>query len=225
MNRTDLSTHEYGRLIEAITPVITRKGLKATTMDHVAATLGISKRTLYEIFESKAQMIKEVLDHVHELQMDILRDIFGKSETVMEAMIGVFHTNRDIMRLISVEFLRDMDGYFKEMRSIYEKCEEDRHREMLRMFNLGVSQGVFRADVNYDIQSRIMKIQMESLKRMEELFPPDITLQEVYDAITVSFLRGIATPKGMEILEHCLAGGGTPTRPFFRFSGRDSSDN
>ena len=50
----------------------------------------------------------------------------------------------------------------------------------------------------------MMSIQMESLKRMEELFPPDITLLEVYDSICISFLRGISSPKGLEILDGLL---------------------
>ncbi len=72
---------------------------------------------------------------------------------------------------------------------------------MMYAINLGVEQGVFRQDVNYPITLRMMSIQMESLKRMEEFFPPDVKLQDALDTIIVGFLRSIASPKGMEILD------------------------
>ena len=48
---------------------------------------------------------------------------------------------------------------------------------------------------------RMMKVQMESVKRMEELFPPDITLLQIYDSISLGFLRSIASPAGMKLLD------------------------
>ncbi|MDE5807821.1 MAG: hypothetical protein K2H76_06855, partial [Muribaculaceae bacterium] len=67
--------------------------------------------------------------------------------------------------------------------------------------NKGIEQGVFRKDVNYPITLHLMRIQMESLKRMEEAFPPGITISDAFDYISTGFLRSIATPKGMEIID------------------------
>lgn len=76
--------------------------------------------------------------------------------------------------------------------------------------SLGVRQGVFRDDVNYEIIIRLFRIQMESLKRMEGFFPKDISLVEAYNAISLGMLRSIATPKGMEVIDG-IAGRFQPT--------------
>lgn len=73
--------------------------------------------------------------------------------------------------------------------------------KFLVVFQKGARQGFFRKDVNFALQYRLLWIQMESLKRMEEFFPPDISLLEAYDSICISFLRAISTSKGLEILE------------------------
>ena len=74
-------------------------------------------------------------------------------------------------------------------------------RYMMQIFRIGVEQGVFRGDINFSILLRMMEIQAESLKRMENLFPPDITLLEIYDTLTLGFLRSIASRQGHDLLD------------------------
>ncbi|MDE6446771.1 MAG: TetR/AcrR family transcriptional regulator, partial [Muribaculaceae bacterium] len=59
---TPLPRSEHNRLLAAIYPIIREHGLKGATMDMVARRLGMSKRTLYEIFQNKSAMIIEVLE-------------------------------------------------------------------------------------------------------------------------------------------------------------------
>ncbi len=66
---------------------------------------------------------------------------------------------------------------------------------------MGIKEGVFRKDANYNVILSLLRVQMESLKRMEEFFPPDITIVEAYNWISLGFLRSIATPKGMMTLD------------------------
>lgn len=204
MQRSDLKEKDYQELLERIVPIILEKGLKSTTMDTVAASLGMSKRTLYEIFGSKSDMLREALA-AHERQShDFFCRTFAEADNVMEAFIEVFKRNRDIVGSLNVEFYRDMDRLYKDQREEYNKARAVRHEGMLRMFNLGVEQGMFRPDVDYNVHSRMMGLQMEALKRIEELFPPDITLQRVFDSIIIGFLRSIASEKGMRVLNRKL---------------------
>ena len=205
MQTPDNKTKDYQKLLDRIVPIVLEKGLKSTTMDTVAARLSMSKRTLYEIFESKSQMIKEVLTALEKQNQEYFCRTFAEAPNVMEAFIKVFKHNRDLIGSINIEFYRDMDRLYKANRDDYEKAKESRHRKMLEMFRLGVSQGMFREDVDYAVHSRMMGLQMEAMKRVEELFPPDITLQRVFDTTIIGFLRSIASEKGMKILDKALA--------------------
>lgn len=201
MQRADLQEKDYQALLSEIVPIILSKGLKSTTMDNVAAALGMSKRTLYEIFGSKSEMLREVIGALERQSQDYFVKVFSSADNIMEAFFTVFKYNRDIMGRVNVDFYRDMDRLYKDKRKEYEQSRESRHEKMLEMFRLGVEQGVFRKDVDYPIQSRMMGLQMEALKRNEELFPQDMPLQRVFDAIIVGFLRSIASEKGMAILD------------------------
>lgn len=205
MQRSDLKEEAYQDLLRRIVTILLENGLKSTTMDLVAAKLGMSKRTLYELFGSKSEMLQEGLAELERQSNEFFVEAFRKADNVMEAFIEVFKYNRDLMGKVNVQFYRDMDRLYKDKRETYEKTREKRYEGMLRMFNQGVEQGMFRPDVDYSIQARMMGLQMEGLKRIEELFPPDITLQRVYDSIIIGFLRSIASENGRVVLEKLLS--------------------
>ena len=202
MHRSDLQEEDYRNLLSRIEPILLERGLKSTTMDTVAQALGMSKRTLYEIFDSKSEMLKETLDFMARQNHEFASKAFADSDNVIEALFAIFKYNRDRMGTVNVNFYRDMDRLYKERRDDYEKSRSQHQERMLRMFSLGVSQGMFRPDVDYHVQSRVMSLQMEALKRVEELFPSDISLVRVFDSIIIGFLRSIASEKGMLILDN-----------------------
>lgn len=202
MQRSDIKPHNYRELLNRILPTIMSNGLKSTTMDSVAASLGMSKRTLYEIFGSKSEMIREALCELERQSHEYYTEVFAKAGNVMEAIIAIFKYNRDFVGSVNVEFYRDMDTLYKDKREEYDRVREKRYEKLSNLFKLGVEQGMFRPDADYDVQTRMMGLQMEGLKRIEELFPPDISLQRVFDAIIISFLRSIASEKGMRVLDN-----------------------
>ena len=51
----------------------------------------------------------------------------------------------------------------------------------------------------------MMEIQAESLKRMEDLFPPEISLVEIFDTMSLGFLRSIASEEGHRMIDRYLA--------------------
>lgn len=192
------------QLLDRIAPILLQKGLKSTTMDTVAAELGMSKRTLYEIFGSKSEMLKEALDRVAKRNQEFSMKAFEEADNVMEAFVNIFRHNRDLMGNTNVNFYRDMDNLYKERREDYDRSRQEHYKRMEQLFHKGVEQGMFRPDVDYSVQIRVMALQLEALKRIEELFPPDITLIRVYDALIIGFLRSIASPDGMKILDRAL---------------------
>lgn len=201
MEKSDLSAEQYDRLIDSIFPILAEKGLSHTTMDLLAKRLTMSKRTLYEIFESKDGMIASVMKHLQQRYEKEIERIIRQSDNVMEIMANVLIYHQETMSKLSARFFRDMDDRYRHLREHYESNSDKWNDYMQRAVRLGVQQGVFRKDTNYRVMIRLIRVQMESLKRMEELFPPDITLVEAYNAIALGFLRSIATEKGSVVLE------------------------
>lgn len=174
-------------------------------MDKIASSLKISKRTLYEIFISKDNLASEV---VLAYNMDLEKmhlEIARESKNEIEAILKIFLYSRDVMAEMNVEFYRDMDKYYAHVKQNSRETQFIYLHNMLHLIKEGINKGLFRDDVNYLLLFRMMILQMESLKRMEETFPADITLFDVYDTVCISFMRGIASPSGMLMLDNMLA--------------------
>ena len=181
MTREDMTPEAYEELLESITDILLRNGLKATTMDSIAASLQMSKRTLYEIFDNKSQMVSEALKSMHNQLCMKYKATLENSANIMEAILTGFLHHRDLMSKVNVDFFKDMDSQFADARTNTNESKNLFLESLVTLMHKGVEEGYFRDDINYMVQCKMMIIQMESLKRMEELFPPDITLREVYD--------------------------------------------
>ena len=201
MTNENQTSDAKARLLDSIADILIRNGIKATSMDSIASTLHISKRTLYEIFGSKAEMVTQALSALHLRMRMEHTHIFESTENVLEAILLSFLKQRDIMSKLNVDFFSDMDSLFAEAKMHSKESKQEFIDNIVAMLRKGVEQGYFRDDVNLNVQCRMMLIQMESLKRMEELFPPDITLLDAYDTVSIGFLRSMASIKGMEMLD------------------------
>ena len=204
MKKEDISQQQFERILECFMQSMAKHGLKGTTMDSIASKLQMSKRSLYEIFGNKNEILKEAHKHYENKIGLKLQEIFISSNNVMEAIIKCFLYNRDLMSNINAEFFRDMDQFVKKHKFISESQCIHNHHNLHVVLERGVQEGYFRDDINIMVQVRMFSIQMQALKNMEELFPPDISLLEVYDNVIIGFLRAISSPKGLIELEKYL---------------------
>lgn len=204
MTNDDTQSDNHSELLDSIADIIVRNGIKATSMDSIASSLHISKRTLYEIFGSKKEMTIHVLEALHRKICSDHARLFKETDNVLEAILLSFLKHRDFMSKANVEFFSDMDSLFAEAKVHSAESRLALIDNIVGMLRRGVEQGYFRSDLNLSVQCRMLLIQMESLKRMEELFPPDISLLDAYDSVSIGFMRSLASPKGMKTIDHFI---------------------
>ncbi len=196
-----LTGKDYDDLLFSIFNLLLKKGLKGLTMDSVAESLSISKRTLYEIFVSKTDMVVKTMTYINEKRREVSNHIFEHAPNVLVGLVQIFLIQRDFMCKVNVNFFYDMDRLFPDVKLCYAKESKIDYIRSLDLFETGVKQGVLRGDADYKTLIQVFGIQMESLKRMENSFPPEITLVKGFDVIYMMFLRSIVSPKGMAILD------------------------
>ena len=79
-----------GRILEAAYKLFRRQGYNRVTMDDIAKAAEFTKRTLYHHFNSKDQLLADVLESQHHLALQAFRtfgdNLSGSAETIVEAM-------------------------------------------------------------------------------------------------------------------------------------------
>ena len=206
MDTSRIQQPQLNELLSAIIKIILEKGPKSTTMDCVARKLGISKRTLYEIFESKDDMLISAMEHLKKTHAKKLEEIFRRNDSdMMKALTESLTYHGSMMKNINVSFFLDMEERYPEMRDKYEK-QEQMMATMEKVLAKGVEQGVFLPGINYQLYLQMLTVQMESLKRMESSLPSGMSIVDALQAITIGFLRSIASEKGRKILDESPVG-------------------
>ena len=213
MTKEDMTKEAYEALLDSIIDIVKKNGMVASTMDSIASSLQMSKRTLYEIFNNKEEMINKVLDGYHLRMAKRHKEIAEASANEIEAILEIFVYARDEIAKMNANFYNDMDYYYSQAKLNSRETQFTYLQNMVNLIKTGMTKGYFRTDINYLLHFRMMILQMESLKKMEETFPPDISLLDVYDAGCLGFLRGIASYKGLRILDKLLEKHPELTRP------------
>lgn len=196
-----LQPKEYDLLLSRILNIVAQRGPKGTIMDTVASELRMSKRTLYEIFQNKNDMLIKVLGWAHQRVNSFIAGFFTEEANVLEAILKVGYLERSFVQRFDVRFFRDMHSLFPDLEKFHQDTEQKREKATLEILQRGIRQGLFRPDLNYPVLIEMLRVQMESLKLAETRFPQGIKLEDILDTIHTSFLRSIVTRSGLDLLE------------------------
>lgn len=185
----------------------TKYGIKKVKMDDIASTLSISKRTIYEQFNDKEQLLFEALKLHNEIIHNEGKQIVRNASHTLEIILKLYDKYVDILSSINKEFFTDLKKY-PEICKQKRQNEEQNDKRFLAWIEEGRKQGWFREDANLEIFSYILRqnletiftAKMDSEKNNLSKFPP----RELGRTLIIFYLRGISTPKGEEIIEAYL---------------------
>ncbi len=192
------------RIVEEASNLFFQKGVKSITMDDIASHMSISKRTLYEIFKDKEDLLDECLSRSMakgDLEMEIL---ICNSRNVIEAMMNIYSKLLTEMHQINKSVLYDLKKYHPNIyKKIQNKQKEDIER-FIPYFEKGVEEGLMQNDINFEVLLWLLQAQFKTLME-SDFFPTDkYPLEEFIRAIILNFTRGIATPRGDKIITELI---------------------
>lgn len=190
------------RIIMTATEAFTSNGIKCITMDDIAATLGISKRTLYEVFADKESLLKECILKKQAERDQYLQEVYDESTNVLEVILAVFQKSIEVFHLTNKRFFEDIKKYPKVYAIIQDRRDSDSEKTM-SFFMSGVDQGIFRSDVNFAIVNLLVREQFDVLLNTD--ICSEYSFIEVYESIMFTYLRGISTEKGAKVLEDFIS--------------------
>lgn len=185
-------------IIEAAVGLFAEQGIKSVTMDDIAASFGISKRTLYEVFTDKESLLIECVRKGQEENEKFLQDVLTTSGNVLEVILKCYQRSIEKFHATNKKFFDDIKRYPRAYELI--KSGNNRNSEdTINFLRQGVEQGIFRSDVNFAIISLLVREQLNLLMGTDVC--TEYPFLEVYESIMFTFLRGISTERGAAELE------------------------
>lgn len=175
-----------------------RHGFRGVTMADLATELGMSKKTLYAHFLTKADLVQAVLRNKFEdIETELQSITAGCSTdflTALHQMLACLqkHTNE-----LQPSFVRDMQRASPELFQFV----ENRRREMIQryfgtLFTEGRKRGMIRRDVPVDVIIAMLLAATQAIVNPPALAEFGLTPATGFDAITTVVLEGVLTMKG-----------------------------
>ncbi len=187
------------RIIEGAAGLFRTYGIKSVTMDSLASHLGISKRTIYEIFSDKDELLIGVLTWMTERQKLFLARILEESDNSIAAIFKLLEFNRNHLQSMSPAFRFDLKKYYLDIKKSG-KCEIPDYNNHQKIIEKGIKEKLFRDDINPDIVNRCLYSLGRSIMD-DEMYPFDqFSRNDVLRNIFINYLRGISTPKGLDLI-------------------------
>jgi AcrR family transcriptional regulator len=189
------------RIIEEASELFVRSGVKSTTMDDIARHLGISKRTIYENFKDKEELLIACFDAFHAESRTFSQKVFHEADNVAEAILTMLRRDTEKALRRKFDMLDDIRKYYPQ---IYRKhlthFQHDKGMEFEQMLKRGITEGVFRENLNPEIIVHLFCRQPEDIMH-DDWYLNKFSLTDVFENLVITFLRGICTAKGIEILD------------------------
>lgn len=182
-------------------------GIKDVKMDDIAARLSISKRTIYELFNDKEQLLHEVLKFQDERMYESGKEIVRTSSHVLEIILKLYNLHFKLLKKVNSKFFSELNKYPEICKEKQDK-EKRNTKKFCAWMEMGRQQGLFREDADFNILTFILKrdlttiIEVKMQKGHTEL--SDYTPDELGRKLILFYLRGISTPKGQQIIEEYL---------------------
>ena len=189
------------KILRTSMDLMMRIGPQSVTMDMVARDCGISKRTLYETFPNKHDLICDVIKYNQEASNAKFVEIFEQSSNSFEALMGVYTVARDFIQKTSQVFLTDIKRLYPEAFNEYKNQEISHILSLAKIIRQAKDEGLALPGIKCKIAAFLLTNNMKNLHNMQDFPFPEYTAAEVFDGAFLNFMRGIATTKGQEIIE------------------------
>ena len=177
-------------------------GLKAVTMDDIASQLSVSKKTLYQHFENKSDLVKNAVDsHFQEVQ-HLLEASHKEPLNAIEVLYLVDKKITAIIEKHDPALNFQLEKYYPEVhRALNARREKAVTSHALSNIEKGRKEGLYRTDFDKAFIARMYYSHIEFLISREEMCGNSSHLESYLQQILEYHIRGIATAQGIAQIE------------------------
>jgi AcrR family transcriptional regulator len=189
------------RILLAAYQLFFRYGIKSVTMDDIAKHLSMSKKTIYQFFRDKDEVVHTLVEQGIAKDQHDFQEISKASVNVVEEVFVMMKKMHEIFGNINPNIFYDLRKYHPKTWEVFHKFRtEFIYQMVIDALEKGKKEGLVRADVNSKLIAKL-RVEEVDMGFNPILFPPDkFRILDVHLALTEHFLYGVCTLKGHKLI-------------------------
>lgn len=178
-----------------------KAGIKSVTMDDIAKHLGMSKKTIYQFFRDKNELVIALVRKKIKEDENQMDEILNKSTNVIEGMINMMKCSEEIFSRINPIVIHDLQKYHPEAWKQFQNFKSGVIVQTLeQLLKKGIDQGYIRPEIDVKIIARMRMGQVE-MGFDANIFPhAEFNIWKVQQQFHEHFNYGICTLEGYKLL-------------------------
>lgn len=189
------------KIVSAAEELFFRFGIRNITMDDIARHLGISKKTIYQFFKDKDEVVHSLM--LAKLEEDRIRftKVHDEAENFVAETFAIMKNLAEILAKVNPVIFHELYKYYPETWKAFDEFKSGFILQNIeRCLRKGQEQGLVRQDINIRILSR-MRLENLDMGFFGRGFPHDkFSMLEVQLVMTEHFLYGVCTLKGHKLI-------------------------
>ena len=182
------------RIMSAAMEEMNEQGTRFT-MGELATRLGISKRTLYEHFESKEVLIEAIVDAViQDLEVQRIAVVNDTGLDLAEKLKRMLAVRPKLFVPVDDRVKLDLRRQFPGLWAKANKSAEDQWFLIDRVLREGISEGCFR-EIYVPVVKRMLRGAVDSIIDEEFLLENKMSFHEMIGHVTDILIYGIIVPE------------------------------
>jgi len=188
------------RIREQAKNLFMKYGIRSVSMDDIAVGLGISKKTIYQWYKDKDELVDAIIgDDIEDIKKDCYECEIHASNAVEEVFLTM---DRIVIHMQSMNpnILYDLHKFhFQSFKRFMDHKNIYLMEVVSKNLRRGIGEGLYKADLNVTI---LAKYRLESMMVMfnQDVFPAtEFNLVEVSKVLLENFLFGLVSPKGYDL--------------------------
>jgi len=191
------------RIIYQAGELFVKHGIKRISMDEIASKLGISKRTIYQNFKDKEDLLLQYIRHLELMQIEYVRDLSKNEQTVVHVFLRTIEMHKEF-DFFNVQFLDDVEKYYPKAKQELIEQQKRGITFIKEFLEEGIKQRVIREDLNIEVVSFLLQDSSRTFINATRVTNKSFSNWELFFTSMINFIRGISTAQGIEIVDNYL---------------------
>ena len=176
-------------------------GIKSITMDEIATRLGVSKKTIYQSFADKDELVDEVVGDLLIYNQTCCNKDRAKAIDAVHEVFLAMEMIQQMFENMNPVILYDIE---RNHPATFQKFLQHKHKFLLQVIKENIERGkreeLYRPDINTEVIARI-RLETMMLPFNQEVFPKNkFNLVDLERQLIEHFLFGVATMKGHKLI-------------------------
>ena len=179
-----------------------RLGIRSVSIDDICHELGMSKKTFYVYFSSKDELIEQMLQANVAYMAGKMQELLelGDFRKLVKTFLKHQEAEKNDVRRVP-RLVYDLKKYYPRQFAAFQiQCFETQKEYLKRYLELGVQEGLVRANLNIELTAVLFaKIHNDAIRDFEEIEAHNHNMHQLGHTAMDIFVRGVLNEVGLAL--------------------------